>query len=157
MFSIFYFLSRPLRNDEVLPKQSYKKVIKDAKLKESVATEHVSKEKNGLISDDSSTAKKKKSKSQSTNKEKNRHESTKEKSEHKKKHKKHEERNTGDDDIDLLGTPVKAKSKSASSKEKAKKEKKSSKDKKTSKDSSKLGYEGYEEALGISTPSKEVY
>lgn len=153
---------RPLRNDEVLPKQSYKKGIKGESLRESVASEHAGKEKNGLISD-STAVKKKKSKSHSTNKEKSRHESSKEKNEHKKKHKKREEHNAGDDDIDLLGTPVKGKtksSKSTSSKDKTKKEKKSTKEKKSSKDSSLLNdgsKSGYEEALGISTPSKEIY
>lgn len=60
-------------------------------------------------------------------------------------------------DVDLLGTPIKEK-KDKSTKEKSnkkeKKEKKSSKNKHLTVDGSKSGYE---EALGISTPSKEVY
>lgn len=81
--------------------------------------------------------------------------------EHKKKHKNRDKLKASTaevfaDDVNLLGTPVKTKSKST--KEKSKKEKKSSKPKSDGKSSRNTeSKSGYEEALGISTPSKEIY
>ena len=139
-------LFRPLRGDEVLPKQSYNKVIKDASLK-TTSNSHESKE----IGDTKSKSKKSKTHSSSKTKEKT--SENNEKSGHKKKKTKPAKSENGD--VDLLGTPIKeSKEKSVKKEKKEKKEKKSSKNKKSSIGESKSGYE---EALGISTPSKEVY
>lgn len=82
---------------------------------------------------------------------------------HKKKKAKSKENDieNGQNDFDLLGIPIKDKAtkekktpKEKSNNKKEKKDKKSSKSKKLSVDGSKSGYE---EALGISTPSKEIY
>lgn len=151
----------------MLPKQTYKKVIKNASLKH----QDPGKQKNGLIGSEEDLDKSPKNRKSkllhTTNKDKGT--VHKEKTEHKKKHKDHKRRSeesvaANDDDINLMGTPVKTKltkaSKSGSSKEKSKKEKKPTKDKKYTKNNSLLNEgskSGYEEALGISTPTKEVY
>lgn len=62
--------------------------------------------------------------------------------------KKKAKRNCDNEEPDLMGTPVRKE------KEKHKKEKK---DKKTKEKKLKDSKTGYEEAIGISTPSKEVY
>lgn len=137
---------RPLRGDEVLPKQSYSEVIKDASLKTTLNSQE-SKETG------ESKSKSKKSKTHSSSKTKDKPSENNEKSGHKKKKSKPTKSENGD--VDLLGTPVKdSKEKSNKKEKKEKKEKKSSKSKKSSTGESKSGYE---EALGISTPSKEVY
>lgn len=130
----------------MLPKQSYNKVIKDASLK-TISNSQESKE----ICE--SKSKSKKSKTHSSSKTKEKPSENNEKSGHKKKKSKPTKNENGD--VDLLGTPVKEpKEKSNKKEKKEKKEKKLSKSKKSSIGESKSGYE---EALGISTPSKEVY
>ncbi|XP_031634118.1 AP-3 complex subunit delta [Contarinia nasturtii] len=136
-------LDIPLRGDEVLPKQSYSKVIKDASLK-TTPNSHEPKET------DENKSKSKKSKTHSSSKTKEKSNENNEKSGHKKKKSK-TTTITENGEVNLLGTPVKESSKKE---KKEKKEKKSSKSKKSSVGESKSGYE---EALGISTPSKEVY
>lgn len=154
----------------MLPKQSYKKSVKNAALLDTSNTSEKIKshEKNGLPSREKSSelsASKKKSRE---SKERNHHDSGnyKDKSEHKKKHKNKEKTRTADtiDDVNLLGTPVKAKSSSSAAKlskdKSSKKEKKLSKQKMMSNDENNSKSESkseYEEALGISTPSKEIY
>lgn len=148
--NIFTHVYRPLRNEEALPKQSYKKSIKNVNLLESssIAPKSKSGEKNGLSTHDKPDKKKKKSKESASTMEQN-HDSDNKASEHKKKHKNKEKTKSSEavEEVNLLGTPVKTKS----SKDKTKKEKKSSKKKSDGKSKS-----GYEEALGISTPSKEI-
>lgn len=107
-----------------------------------------SSEKNGISAyEKPEKKKKKKSKESAATKEEN-HDSGKKATEH--KHKNKEKSKPGEsmiEEVNLLGTPVKTKS----SKDKTKKEKKSSKKRSDEKSKS-----GYEEALGISTPSKEI-
>lgn len=139
----------PLRTDEILQKQNYKKSSKNiALLDTSKSTEN-----NGLkLSSSNDISNKKKSKARKSPPGDD-HEGTKE---HKKKHKNKDKSEVNDtdtltNDVDLLGTPVKVKSKS-------KKDKKSSKPKSSSKSTRNTDSKsGYEEALGISTPSKEIY
>lgn len=150
VISIYF---RPLRNDEALPKQSYKPVIKDASLKTT------SNDQQNI----ETSATKSKSKKAKVKEVKSIDTSEKSSHSHKKKKIKSKEKDTenGQNDVDLLGTPIKDKatkekksSKEKSNNKKEKKDKKSSKIKKLPIDGSKSGYE---EALGISTPSKEIY
>jgi len=119
-------LDLPLRTDEILPKQSYKRfneIPPKLAANNEIRTEAINAEK------PSSRGKKEKKRDKDR--------------ENKKKAKRNSENET-----DLMGTPVKHQ------KEKHKKEKK---DKKTKEKKLKDSKTGYEEAIGISTPSKEVY
>lgn len=129
----------------MLPKQSYNKVIKDAALKSSVNNQESTE-----AADNKTKSKKLKTHSSSKTKEKS--SENNEKSGHKKKKSSKMAKSENGDAVDLLGTPVKESKDKFNKKDK--KEKKSSKSKKAITVESKSGYE---EALGISTPSKEVY
>lgn len=148
---VVYF--RPLRNEETLPKQSYKKSVKNVNLLETSnsASKSKSSEKNGLSAHVKPDKKKKKSKESTKEQKEENHDNGDKVSEGRKKHKNKEKIKLSTDclidEINLLGTPAKTKS----SKDKSKKEKKSTKKKSDEKSKS-----GYEEALGISTPSKEI-
>lgn len=145
---------RPLAKDEILPKQSYKKSLKNANL---IISQNDNNKDNHTNSDDGGLSnlamKEKKSskshKKNSSNEKKDKIKETKDR-EYKKKIKL--EQATGEP-VDLLGTPMKKVSSSSLHNKKGKKEKKSSKVKKLKMESK----SGYEEALGISTPSKEIY
>lgn len=121
------FACRPLRTDEILPKQSYKKFNETAP---QLATNNVTKTE--VIGDKTTSNREKKEKKRDKERE----------------NKKKAKRINCDTEPDLMGTPVKHQ------KEKHKKEKK---DKKTKEKKLKDSKTGYEEAIGISTPSKEVY
>lgn len=136
-----------------MPKQSYKKVIKDASLRESTANNTPTARK-----DLSDSTKENSKKSKPKAKEKPSEKSSKSSiSGHKKKKSKSNDSENVQNEIDLLGSPIKTKTtKDREKKDKESHHKKSSKTKKTTsgvKDSK----SGYEEALGISTPSKEIY
>lgn len=149
---IFKFYCRPLRSDEILPKQSYKNDRKNVELK----TSHS--DKNEKESSEGGNVKKSKSHNDAKAKEKEKSNSKSEKStsNHKKKKAKSTGKENGDQSIDLLEIPeLKLSNEKASKKDK--KEKKEKKLKKSSKKLSPNGSKsGYEEALGISTPSKEI-
>ncbi|KAJ6638391.1 AP-3 complex subunit delta [Pseudolycoriella hygida] len=118
-------LDLPLRNDEILPKQSYKKFNEiTPQLTANIVT------KTEVISTDKSIREKK------------------EKKRDKERGSKKKAKRNSENEPDLMGTPVKHQ------KEKHKKEKK---DKKAKEKKVKDSKTGYEEAIGISTPSKEVY
>ncbi|XP_037028736.1 AP-3 complex subunit delta isoform X2 [Bradysia coprophila] len=121
-------LDLPLRTDEILPKQSYKKFNEIAP---QLAGNNVTKKTEVITTAKSSNRDKKEKK--------------RDKDRDGKKKSKH---SIGDNEPDLIGTPVKHQ------KEKHKKEKKDKKGKEKKLKDSKTGYE---EAIGISTPSKEVY
>lgn len=140
---IVRLLHSPLHTNEVLPKQSYKKSLKNAVLTiESVKTTEISSVlSNPYISEvknKSSTSKKEKKKDKDGRKE------------HKKKKSSEavmvDVTSALDEEPNLLGTPVKHHH-----------HKKDKKDKKTKEKKPKDSKSGYEEAIGISTPSKEVY
>lgn len=140
-------LEMPLRGDEALPKQSYTKVVKNVSLK----TETNSQDTNASTEKKS---KSKKSKTHTTSKAKDVPSDNNEKSSAHKKKKTKPDKN-GNGSVDLLGSPVKVTVDKPDKKEKKeKKEKKSSKTKRSNANDSKSGYE---EALGISTPSKEQH
>lgn len=120
---------RPLRTDEILPKQSYKKFNE---VTPQLAANNVTKKTDVITTEKSSSREKKEKK-----REKDRD------------GKKKSKRNISDNEPDLLGTPVKH--------QKEHKHKKEKKDKKVKEKKLKDSKTGYEEAIGISTPSKEVY
>lgn len=122
---MYEFSYRPLRTDEILPKQSYKKFNETTP---QLATNNVTKIE--VITSDKS------------------HRDKKEKKRDKERENKKKSKRNCDNEPDLMGTPVKHQ------KEKHIKEKK---DKKTKEKKVKDSKTGYEEAIGISTPSKEVY
>lgn len=131
-----------MRRDEVIPKQTYKKAINNAILKDTTAADKQTKQTNVK-----STEKlhKKKSKTEPSNEKEG---EVNGKSTDRKKTKKSKADKATADDLDLMGTPLKSKSK---------KEKKTSKEKVSTKSVKDASKAGYEEALGISTPSKEIY
>lgn len=143
-FTLFLvrLLHSPLHTNEVLPKQSYKKSLKNAGLIiESVKTIDVS----AVASTPSIIDVKKKSSSKKDKK--------KDKDDRKEQKKKKSSvavtvdvSSALDAEPNLLGTPVKHHH-----------HKKDKKDKKTKEKKPKDSKSGYEEAIGISTPSKEVY
>lgn len=145
---VYHSNFRPLRSDEVIPKQSYKKVIKNAALKHTT-TAKPAKETNETVPEKSH---KKKSKSEATHAKEG---DINGKSSERKKSKKSKSEKEKADVLDLMGSPVASKPSTKSSK--PKKEKKSSKEKGSSKTVKDASKSGYEEALGISTPSKEIY
>lgn len=139
---IVRFLHSPLHTNEVLPKQSYKKSLKNAGLTiESVKTTDVAPVPSTPYIID---AKKKTSSKKERKKDKD------DRKEHKKKKSSDavvvDVRSALDEEPNLLGTPVKHHH-----------HKKDKKDKKTKEKKPKDSKSGYEEAIGISTPSKEVY
>lgn len=155
--NVFY---RPLQKDEVLPKQIYKKSLKNAKLAVHTVPSTSDDHDTHKITDDKATDEPKSKKKSLTSESKT---SVSNKKEKKAKDKDKEARKEPkmkkiksvkcadeEDELNLLGTPVKQ----HNHHNPHKKDKKSTKEKKHSKDAAKSGYE---EALGISTPSKEVY
>lgn len=141
----FIIFRRPLRGDEALPKQSYKKVVKNVSLKTEANSHDTS-------TSGEKKSKSKKSKTHATSNAKDVPSDNNEKSSAHKKKKIKPDKN-GNGSVDLLGSPVKLPAEKPDKKEKKeKKEKKSSKTKRTNDSKS-----GYEEALGISTPSKEQH
>lgn len=131
----------PLHTNEVLPKQSYKKSFKNAGLSlEPLKTTDIAPVQNipYISKKKSSTSKKEKNKDKDDRKE------------HKKKKSSEavmvDVTSALDEEPNLLGTPIKRHH-----------HKKDKKDKKTKEKKPMDSKSGYEEAIGISTPSKEVY
>lgn len=138
-----------MRNDEILPKQSYSLARKNATLKPT---------------DDDTTTNNKATKSKASKK-KQKHSDPSEliPIDDKVSKKKSNDKENGAHNVDLLGHAEFNVSSETSNSPKAKKEKKDKKEKKERKDKKTMkklsadnAKSGYEEALGISTPSKEI-
>lgn len=140
---IVLLLYSPLHTTEVLPKQSYKKSLKNVGLSiETLKTTDITPVASNLYISDA------KKKSSASKKEKKKDKD--DRKEHKKKKSSEavmvDVNSALDEEPNLLGTPVKHHH-----------HKKDKKDKKTKEKKPKDSKSGYEEAIGISTPSKEVY